>query len=76
MVQSAYKCGDASGRPGISSEFATDKRLRDHRVDLGGVKGALRMIDQRVREGEHDMLVLLDECHSPRNPIAVSSEPA
>jgi hypothetical protein len=40
------------------------KRLRDHCVDLGGVKGALRMIDQRLREGEHDRLVILDQCQS------------
>jgi hypothetical protein len=33
------------------------QRLRDHYVDLGGVKGALRMIEQRLREGEHDRLV-------------------
>ena len=40
------------------------KRLRDHCVDLGGVKGAIRMIDHRLREGEQDRLVLLDECQS------------
>jgi hypothetical protein len=46
MVQSAYKCGDASGRPGISSEFATDNVTSERRnrlaaiaVFCNGVKG-------------------------------------
>jgi hypothetical protein len=42
MVQSAYKCGDASGRPGISSEFATDNvgnRPAAIAVFCNGVKG-------------------------------------
>src|ERR1700726_375661 len=48
----------------LGGERLACKRLRDHCVDLGGVKSALRMIDQRLREGEHDRLVLLDECQS------------
>jgi hypothetical protein len=37
------------------------QRLRDHRVDLGGVEGALGMIDQGLRERENYRLVLLDD---------------
>jgi hypothetical protein len=46
-----------------SFRFAFE-RLRDHRVDLFAVEGPLRMIDQRLREGEHDWLVLLDDRQS------------
>jgi hypothetical protein len=37
MVQSAYKCGDASGRPGISSEFATDDVTSERRNRLAAI---------------------------------------
>ena len=40
------------------------QRLRDHYVDLGGVEGALVMIDQRLCECEHNRLVLLDDRQS------------
>jgi hypothetical protein len=47
MVQRAYKSGDSSGRPGISSEFATDNVTSERRnrglaaiaVFRNGVKG-------------------------------------
>src|ERR1700738_56753 len=37
------------------------QRLGDHGVDLGGVQSPRGMIDQRLREGEHDGFVLLDD---------------
>jgi hypothetical protein len=40
------------------------ERLRNHRIDLFDVEGPLRMIDQRLREGEYDRFVLLDKCQS------------
>ena len=33
----------------------------DHRIDLGAVERALRMIEQRLRERGHNRLVLLDK---------------
>ena len=45
----------------LGGERLASMRLRDHFVDLGGVKSALGMIDQDPREGEQDRLVLLDE---------------
>jgi hypothetical protein len=49
-----------SGSIAAAQRFSS-QRLRDHRVDLGGVEGALVMIDLGVREREHYRLVLLDD---------------
>jgi len=47
----------------LGCQRLTCQRLRDHRVDLGGVESALGMIDQGLREREHHRLVLLDDRH-------------
>jgi hypothetical protein len=51
-------CG-AAGLLG-SSRFARE-RLGDHRIDLIAVEGSLRVLDQRLGEGEHDGLIFLDD---------------
>jgi hypothetical protein len=50
----------------VSYRFASE-RLRDHRIDLIAVEGPLRVIDQRLREGEHDSFVNRDEA-APTRP--------
>jgi len=56
--------GDCPPRGAAGSCSATiagpHERLHDHRVDVGGVEGVLGMIDQRLRQSEHDWFVLLD----------------
>jgi hypothetical protein len=57
----SVSCRHAGAAGILGGERLAYKRPRDHCVDLGGVKSALVMTDQGLREREHDPLVPLDD---------------